>query len=216
MLNDAPAAVSLRFLAYTLVVLAFMASLPLLAQPESRYFAENGPVEWLQWGLLIGSVVLLSIGARRAPQWRESFLVWAALLGMASIRELDSLLNRTIPLLGWKLPFSVLLLVSGAYAVRHRAALQAQASALASSAPAALMWAGFLVVMPFAQLLGHGDFLQSVMGESYDNKLKRVIEETCETVGYMILLTASVESWVWAAARRPAPADERSLRREER
>jgi len=57
-----------------------------------------------------------------------------------------------------------------------------------------MLWAGFVVAVPVAQLLGHGSFLKSLMGDDYIRSYKRVIEECGELIGYMLLLAGSVES----------------------
>lgn len=54
-----------------------------------------------------------------------------------------------------------------------------------------------IVAVPIAQLLGHAAFLESLMGENYMRAYKRVIEESGELLGYLLLLEGSIESLVW-------------------
>ncbi|MFP4532385.1 MAG: hypothetical protein ACLFNS_06860 [Desulfobacterales bacterium] len=45
-------------------------------------------------------------------------------------------------------------------------------------------------------LLGHGDFLQSLMGDNYDRSYKRVIEESLELMGYILVFAGTIEASV--------------------
>lgn len=49
------------------------------------------------------------------------------------------------------------------------------------------------MAVPFAQLVGHGNFLQIIMGDDYVRDYKRVIEELGELFGYLLLVIGSVE-----------------------
>jgi len=55
------------------------------------------------------------------------------------------------------------------------------------------MWCGFVIAVPFAQMVGHGEFLMEVMGDDYVPHYKRVIEELGELVGYIIMLVGVAE-----------------------
>ena len=59
-----------------------------------------------------------------------------------------------------------------------------------------VLWAGFLITVPLGQLIGHGDFLKSLMGDNYMRDYKRVLEETFELMGYILILAGTVEAAV--------------------
>jgi len=59
-----------------------------------------------------------------------------------------------------------------------------------------VLWAGFLIAVPLGQLVGHGDFLQTLMGDDYLRDYKRVLEETFEVMGYILMLAGTVEAAV--------------------
>jgi len=61
-----------------------------------------------------------------------------------------------------------------------------------------LGWAGVMIVLPVAQLIGHGPFLEAMLGEHYRRAYKHVIEESAELIGYMMLAAAAVEAWIQA------------------
>ena len=66
----------------------------------------------------------------------------------------------------------------------------------------AILWAGFVVAIVFAQLVGHGPFLKELMGDDYVRDYKRVIEELGELFGYALLVMGSVESLLEVSSSR--------------
>ena len=58
----------------------------------------------------------------------------------------------------------------------------------------ALLWCGFIVAVPYAQLVGHGNFLELLMGDDYMRDYKRVIEELGELLGYLLIMVGSLEA----------------------
>jgi len=52
----------------------------------------------------------------------------------------------------------------------------------------------------------HGAFLQLVMGDDYNRDYKRVIEETLETMGYILILIGSFESVLQLRTAVPEPS----------
>lgn len=195
--NASATAVALRFGLYTLVVAAFASSLALLARRDGDAvpgaFLEGGALEWTQFGLLVLAVAILARGAIADPDSCEIALLLAALIALAAVRELDGLLDGLVPWLGWKAGF-VLLVPAAWLACRRGRALRAQAARFVPSPAFAVLWAGFLVAVPVAQLLGHGPFLRAVMGDAYEFAVKQAIQESLESVGYLLLVAGSVEA----------------------
>lgn len=74
--------------------------------------------------------------------------------------------------------------------------LNRQIATFLSSRAFATLWAGFIVAVPVAQLLGHGPFLETLMGDDDERSYKRVIEESGELIGSILLLAGSIESMV--------------------
>lgn len=103
--------VVIRFAAYTLAIFIITASLTPLAEYKDIYFifTEHGPVEWLQLGLLVAASVSFFTGFFSLPAFRELFLILASVSAFAAVRELDSLLDKAIPWIGWKIGFALLL-----------------------------------------------------------------------------------------------------------
>jgi len=81
--------------------------------------------------------------------------------------------------------------------------LKRQIMRLPHSRAFSLLWAGFIIAVPFAQLVGHGAFLQIVMGDDYSRNYPRIIEELGEFMGYVLLLIGGFELILQLRAARP-------------
>jgi hypothetical protein len=194
MFTESSMPIVLRFTLYTLVIFSFTASAPLIIQYGGIIvFKENGPIEWLQFGLLVGTSAIFLAGSFVVPVFRQLFLLLASVSAFGVVRELDVLLDDMIPWIGWKIGLVIVLYAVG-LAYVNRGILKRQTTRFISSRAFAMLWAGFVVTIPIAQLLGHGIFLQLVMGDDYVRHYKRVIEESVELVGYFMLFVGSVES----------------------
>lgn len=191
-----------RFLIYTVAITAFCMQLPsTIAGGDMQEFTENRWVEWLQFALVIGSVGLFVIRARLVPGARELLVLLAGLYALAAFRELDNLLDSLVPWLGWKLgPTLIMPLLVGLVVVRFDR-MRKQFASFVGSPAFVLGWAGFMIVVPIAQLIGHGPFLEAMLGEHYHRAYKHVIEESAELTGYMMLAAAAVEAWIRPVSR---------------
>jgi hypothetical protein len=208
--SESSTLIMLRFLAYTILVFLLTASLPFLIQHgDIDVFKEGGMIEWLQFGLLVTtSGVFIAAAVLVAPD-RHLLLLLASLSAMAAMRETDALLDDLIPILGWKIGFVILLYPLGAVWT-NRETFKQRMESLLSSRAFAMLWAGFVVAIPFSQMVGHGNFLQLLMGDDYQRDYKRVIEETGELVGYFLLLAGSFEALL---ERKTASGDLSGLNR---
>jgi hypothetical protein len=185
---------TLRFIAYTLLITFFTASLPAwVGYDHNRFFLENGPLEWGQFAFLAGAAVIFATATSAVPAFRELLFVLGALSAFAAIRELDGLFDRWRSLGGWK--FGFVLVFYAAYLIySQRARFRRQLAHFLPSSAFAVLWSGFIVAIPVAQLVGHGLFLQTLMGDDYQRIFKRVIEECLEFVGYLMLFAGSIET----------------------
>lgn len=197
---SAASATMARFTGYTLAVFGLTLSLPLaIGHGDIILFKENGPIEWFQCMVLAASSAVFVYGGHRLPHLREVFALLALISAFAAIRELDGFLDRTVPWIGWKVGFLALLFAVGlAYQKSHL--ISRQLPEFLASRGFVILWAGFLIAVPVGQLIGHGAFLQMVMGDDYNRDYKRAIEETLETLGYILVLVGSFEAFfqLWA------------------
>ena len=182
-----------RYSLYTFLILAFAASLPLLAQfRDAAAFKEGGAIEWMQLGLLVAISFTFFKESIAIQKYRQAFAFLGGLAAFAAIREMDAYLDVIVPWLGWKIGYLVILAV-GFYGFRNRKTLHDQAVCCVNSRAFTLLWAGFIIAIPFAQLVGNGTLLNIVMGEGHDRDYRRMIEELGELMGYALILIGNIE-----------------------
>lgn len=182
-----------RFTAYTVALFALTLSLPLvIGHGDIVVFKENGPIEWFQFGVLLAASSVFFVGAWQLSDFRQLLFIVGLVSIFAAIRELDVFLADALPGIGWKIGFIAMLYAAGS-AYTKRECLRRQLPQFVATSAFAILWAGFLVAVPLGQLIGHGAFLELVMGDDYNRDYKRVIEETLETMGYLLVLVGSFE-----------------------
>ena len=64
-----------------------------------------------------------------------------------------------------------------------------------------MLWAGFIILVPIAQLLGHRPLLMLIFAEDYTFALKQTIEETLELCGYLVCLAGMSEIFLEERSR---------------
>jgi len=197
----------LRFVIYTLVIAAICYSLPLIpASGDVTAFTENHPVEWTQFALLIVSAGIIMLAGWRDRNRRELFVFIGGLFLLAAFREQDANLEF-VPWLGWKIGTVLVLPGMIAIVLLRWTRFRQQLVAMSETPAFALGWAGFIVAVPVSQLMGHGPFLEALLGEHYHRAYKHVIEESGELIGYLIAAFGVVEAAIDASgSRRPARA----------
>ncbi|HMP90083.1 MAG TPA: hypothetical protein PJ991_07770 [Kiritimatiellia bacterium] len=184
-----------RFALYTLIIFGFTGSLPFwVGEGDYLVFAENAFIQRLQLALLAASAIILVLVARSSGTPAVCYLLGIVTM-IAFNRELDSFWNKIIPFLGWKAIVTLFVLagIAVSYYYRHNLNSQIGKFLQDNGRSFGLFWCGFVVAVPFAQLVGHGDFLMEVLGDDYVPHYKRVIEELGELAGYMLLLVGSLE-----------------------
>ncbi|HHU14830.1 MAG: hypothetical protein KBI41_06455 [Kiritimatiellae bacterium] len=185
---------ALRFAVYTLLVAALSVMLPDIVRHHGvEFFYENGSLEWFQFGLLTTNILLFTLSALCLPKHRQLALLLGCVTAFAATREVDRVLNRLLPVVGWKIG-GVFLVVAAWLLVRHHRTLLPQIAAFLRTPAFAVLWAGFMVAVPLAQLVGHGPFFRLFMDEEHVRNIKRVFEESGEFCGYLILLFGTIES----------------------
>ncbi len=196
MFSESLKTIALRFVIYSFVIFGCMAAISIIDPIVGiAFYKENGPLELAQLCLLVGAGTTFFIGSFYFPNFSQLFFFLSSFFAFAVIRELDSLLSSMIPWVGWKVGF-VILLLAMVLSYINRNILKNQIRQFIAYRSFAILWVGFLVAVPIAQMLGHGEFLQYVMGDDYIRGYKRVIEESGEVIGYCLLFMGSIESLV--------------------
>jgi hypothetical protein len=192
-----------RYVLYTFVICVLSVSLtPILEWQGIDVVRENGPFEWLQWGLIATLTALLLGAAWQIAAYRELFILIGSVGALAASRELDAILDAWIPGLGWKIGF-VAPILAWVYLRHRKAELKQQIAQFITTRAFAIIWTGFILTYPIAQLVGHAPLLREVMGPDYQFGYKQMIEEILELMGYTLLLMGAIESLI-QAPQKPA------------
>ncbi len=185
-----------RFLIYTFIVFTLAVSLPVVIEHgDFIVFSENGPIEWIQLAIIFTSMILFLLDSRlKICEFKHLFLILGIVQACAGFRELDLLFDRFIPVLGWKLPVILCLIVIALVCHKNNKSILVQANGFIRTRSFALLWCGFIIAVPYSQLVGHGKFLELLMGNDYLRDYKRVIEELGELLGYLLIMVGSIEA----------------------
>jgi hypothetical protein len=183
-----------RFFVYTAMLFGMLLVLPHFFKPgDISMFYEDGMLECVQVLILASAAAVFGFGAWLERPMRELFVMLCLVSALASIRELDGFFDK-IPIIRWEMPGVILIAAAVWLGIRKRQILISQAEYFINSAPFGVLWAGFLVAVVIAQLIGNGRFLEMTMGDDYHRDYKRVIEETCELCGYFVLFLGAMEA----------------------
>lgn len=194
-----------RFAGYTIVFFLLLALLPVVVRHgDIQAFKEGNEIENVQLAVLAASAALLFAAGLGSGPRPALPLVLAGPAAVACVRELDSFLADLTRDGAWQVTAALVLAGIAAAVWKRRGTLPGELKEFAATRAFAMLWAGFIVAVPFGQMVGHGDFLKDLMGDDYNRGYKRMIEETGELAGYVILLLGSVETLLHFR-RRPAP-----------
>jgi hypothetical protein len=183
-----------RFISYTLMLFGMLLLLPHFFEPgDISMFNEDGLLEGVQVFILVLTIAVFGFGVWLERPMRELFILLCLVTAFAAIRELDGFFDK-MPIICWQMPGVMVIAAIVWMGIRKRQSLISQAEYFVNSAPFGVLWAGFLVAVVIAQLIGNGRFLEMTMGDDYHRDYKRVIEETCELCGYFILFLGSLET----------------------
>ena len=188
--------VAMRTLIYFVILLATSVGIWQLAHIcGSDAFSENGLVENVQCVLLIVSMVILSVVTWKHSSMRiVSFgLMSLCILGLC--REQDAWFDGHLPILSWRVgyffPATVL-----CYGLWHMKTFVHQIVAFLRTPSFALMFCAMVMIIPFAQCIGHKPLIVDVVDQCNSSAIiaiRRMIEESGELLGYLMLVLAALE-----------------------
>lgn len=184
---------------YTLLYAAALLALAEFAAADDQAFFKEGHwLEGIHQGLLAATVGVAVIGAVLRPAWRRVFVVLALLGLLGSVRELNDFFRTALPGLGWKVPGIAVLVVLTGFVVRTRRQLGRELVRFIRTDAFGMLWGGLIITALMAQQIGHGEFLQPLLGDDYQPVYKRVIEEVIEAFGYLMIALGTLQTVVRA------------------
>jgi hypothetical protein len=219
--------VFLRYLAYALGVVAGTVAILLLAEylPGGLQFertiagidiptSELSPVELLQNLLLLFCAGTFAWIALRDRLRRPMAVGFSTLFLVFLIRELDFFLDFFLLDNLWQVLCALLLSVTVVYGARnHHRYVQGWRRSW-PSAGLALIIGGVILLIPFAQLIGHEELWQSILGEDYVRVVKVASEEFIELGAYAMITIGTIEFlYAWSRLPRTRNIDARPRRR---
>ena len=215
----------IRYLFYALVVMLVTSSLLALAymMPGSLQFdrmvpgldiptSEFSPVELLQNLLLLGCSGVFCWIAFRDRLRRPMAVAFAALFGVCLVRELDFFLDFYLIDNLWQVLCALILTVALVYVGRNRDRFAQGWRRSWPSAGLAMIIGGLILLVPYAQLMGHGPLWQNMMGDNYVRVVKVITEEFIELGAYGMMAIGSAE-FLYAWSRLPRTRTLHSQRR---
>jgi len=151
-------------------------------------FMEGSALEFTQFLIMFFGMMLALSSAWRNKDFAIIFIIFGLLCAMCAVREVDMYLDAWIPILGWNLPFHMMSFTGIFLIWRNLKVFKSQVHCFVLHRSFGTVWAGFMLAIPFAQMIGHGAFLQALFTENYQRPMKRMIEESAETMGYLIIV----------------------------
>ncbi|NKE70253.1 hypothetical protein [Candidatus Manganitrophus noduliformans] len=169
-------------------------------------------MEWFQLVLLFACFGCLQTAAFRIEERREIFHLLALLPLASAVREMDANLDRYVFDGAWQIMVAMAAFYAFFFIRRHRRSVAAQLQPVLASGPFGFLFAGFLTVMVFSRLIGQQLFWRAALQEQYLRLVGRIVEESSELFGYLLLLFGCIEilrsSFSDTAIRRPLYREE--------
>jgi hypothetical protein len=219
--------VFLRYLTYSFGVFIVMLLMLLLASwlPGGMQFdrvlagidaptSELSPVELLQNLLLVFCIAVFGWIAARDRLRQPMAAGFAALFAVFLIRELDFFLDFFLMDNLWQVLCALIMSVAAVYCGRNRSRYVQGWRRSWPSAGLALIIGGLILLIPFAQLIGHGAFWQIILADNYVRVVKVASEEFVELGAYAIITIGTIEFlYSWSRLPRTRNLHERRRHR---
>ncbi len=158
-------------------------------------FDENGLVENVQCVLLVATAVLFMViwYCNKSVRMAVMGLVVLCILGLC--REQDAWFDTHLPVFSWRIGylFPTLSVVHGLW---HFKSFKKQVIELLRTPAVSLMFCAMAMIIPCAQCIGHRPLIAAVMIDDNPRAVfavRRMIEETGELLGYLLIFLAAVE-----------------------
>lgn len=153
---------------------------------------ENGPVEWMQVSMLVLTAIMIFFASRKSQIAKEACLCLMLMPVIALIRELDKVFDSFMKH-SWKLAVLTIVL----WAVWNFAPkwnrLISGIKLLTKTKAIPFFWVGIFIIAVFARLIAQRVLWEQILEENYVRMAHRFLEESCELLGYAIILFGAIE-----------------------
>jgi hypothetical protein len=176
--------------------------------------SELSPVELLQNLLLMFCAGAFGWIAYRDRLRRPMAVGFCAVFMAFLFRELDFFLDTFLLDNLWQVLSALVLSVAVVYGVRNHYRYGQGWRRSWPSAGLALIIGGIILLIPFAQLIGHEALWQIILGDDYVRVIKVAAEEFIELGAYAIITIGTIEFlYSWSRLPRTRNIDARPRRR---
>ncbi|MBR4675205.1 MAG: hypothetical protein IKP00_12130 [Victivallales bacterium] len=159
---------------------------------KGQTFREYGVVENLQLCEVLLSCAIFLVLAFYKKNFRNLSIIFAGLCALAACRELDSFFDRLIPYVGWRLGF-LFVFAALVNALLHFEQSRSELFLFLRHPSFEIMICAMILILPVAQCVGHRRFIVDVLEEEHVGRIKELLEESLETIGYFVLLCSALE-----------------------
>ena len=181
---------------YFILMFSFVFFIHFIADKyKNNTFEEHSIIENLQLTFLIVSGWIFTLEAIFYKKFRPILFLLASLSFLASCRELDMFFDKSVPFIGWEIgyifPVSAIL-----YAYKNKKTVRNTLIDFYASPAFYMMCCAMIIIFPIAQCIGHGPFVRDVIGDYRVGDIKEFFEESCETMGYFLIVLSSIEFYL--------------------
>jgi len=160
---------------------------------RNKTFGEMGVIENLQFALLAISGIIFTVHACMYKEWRDTSFLLASCCFLASFRELDKFFEHNSQFISWKVGF-VFPIAALLYAGKNFEKSVKNILEFIAKPSFFMMCFAVIMILPVAQFIGHRPFVVAVLGDNrLTPRVKEFFEECCESIGYFIIVLASLE-----------------------
>lgn len=180
---------------YFCVLFAFIGFIHLLSSVyHEQTFAEHGIVENIQLGLLLSSGLIFLAQLTLRPEYACVLWLLASCSFLAACRELDMFFDNHLPIISWKIGY-IFPFIAFYKAWQYKHALKKTLIRFFTSPSFYMMCCAMTIIIPIAQCIGHRPFIVNILGVNDVVAIKELFEETCEAMGYMLILLSAIECY---------------------
>jgi hypothetical protein len=151
--------------------------------------------QFSQEGLLFVSAVIFFALSKNQPESRGFLVLCGGFFTVLLIRELDVLFDQIRHGL-WIYPAIVAILVTLIYARKRPETVSGPLVYYLQTYPFAYITIGLMIVVVFSRIFGSGIIWKVVMANEYSFKLKSIVQEGVELLGYAFIFYGSVLLWI--------------------
>ena len=159
-------------------------------------FAEDGFIEWIHFSLMVGAGGLFFWSWRHTGSNSSTLLLCSMFSFVAALRELDHYSEVLLFEDAYKYPVALLAFCALYVLWKHRKTLGSEIDDFSQQPAFFFLAFGSFLTAIVAQILGQAELWQALLEGPAARASKRFVEESLETVGYLILFLGAVEAYL--------------------